>query len=79
MMRKLLPFLLLLIGCNQTKIKPGDHVLNCVVDSIEIKQPASVAEVYQSYVYHTNCNTSVTTNKSDSYHIGDTITYIYRK
>jgi hypothetical protein len=71
---------LLIEGCNsKPKIEPGDKVVKCVIDSMSMEGPHSTIEVNNQYHYYTNCGERVTTNRDDVYHIGDTITYVYKK
>jgi len=73
-------FAMIFVGCeNSNKIEPGDRIEKCVIDSFEVKQPVSVAEFEQSYIYYTNCGTRIISRSSGAYKIGDTITYVYKK
>lgn len=68
------------LGCNVTpKIEPGDKVVKCVIDSMSMEGPHSTIEVNNQYHYYTNCGEKITANRNDVYHIGDTITYVYKK
>jgi hypothetical protein len=71
---------LLIIGCGeQPKIEKGDLVCECIIDSIQIKQSISTIEPDPMYIVYTNCGTKLQTYRNDIYHIGDTITYLYKK
>ena len=77
----LLSSLLLTIGCSQTPntIEPGDTVVKCVIDSIEMKQERSTIEVGPYYTYYTDCGEKITTKNNLVYEVGDTITYVYKR
>lgn len=72
---------LLTIGCSQTPntIEPGDTIVKCVIDSIEMKQERSTIEVGPYYTYHTDCGEKITTKNNLVYKVGDTITYVYKR
>jgi hypothetical protein len=70
----------LLSGCeNRNRIEPGDKVVKCVIDSAWVKQPVAINELTPKYYYKTDCGEKFSTDRSDIYKIGDTITYIYKK
>ena len=70
----------LVTSCNTPpKIEPGDKVVKCVIDSMEVKEPHSTIEPNNQYFYYTNCGTHIITTRNDVYKIGDTITYVYKK
>ncbi len=71
----------LTIGCGQTPntIEPGDTVVKCVIDSIEMKQERSTIEVGPYYTYYTDCGEKITTKNNLVYEVGDTITYVYKR
>lgn len=79
-MRKLLLLSLLFIGCGDPpKIEPGDKVVKCVIDSMSMKERASVMDIEPTFYYYTKCGERIITHRYDVYHIGDTITYVYKK
>jgi hypothetical protein len=68
------------LGCDtKPNIEPGDTVVKCVIDSMSMEGPHSTIEVDNQYYYYTNCGQKVKTNRNDIYHVGDTITYVYKK
>jgi hypothetical protein len=73
--------LLLTLGCSQkpNTIEPGDIVVKCVIDSIDVKQERSSIEVGPYYTYYTDCGEKLTTKNNLIYNIGDTITYVYKR
>lgn len=69
-----------LISCtDKNKIEPGDIVKKCVIDSSSVSPPRSTINPDPVFTYYTNCGEILTTNRSGTYHIGDTITYVYKK
>jgi hypothetical protein len=80
-MRKLfLLFIFFMVGCiERPKIEKGDIVIKCVITECEILEPNSTIEPGYNYKYYTNCGEVLTTKNSSIYHIGDTITYVYKK
>lgn len=82
-MKKILGILLLysIVGCGRTPntIEPGDTIVKCVIDSIEMKQEHSTIEVGPYYTYHTDCGEKITTKNNLVYKVGDTITYVYKR
>jgi len=82
MKKFLLPLLLFsIIGCGRTPntIEPGDVVVKCVIDSVDVKQERSTIEVGPYYTYYTDCGEKLTTKNNSVYKIGDTITYVYKR
>ena len=76
----LLPIILFIVSCGETpKIEEGDLVCECIIKSVQIKESMSTIEPEPIYLYQTNCNTVLNTKNSDIYHVGDTITYVYKK
>ena len=76
----LLPAILFIMSCGETpKIEKGDLVCECIIESVQIKESISTIEPEPIYIYQTNCKTVLSTNNSDIYHVGDTITYVYKK
>jgi hypothetical protein len=67
-------------SCNQKpKIENGDLVVKCVVDSVWVKKSPSTLEIEPSWYIKTSCGEIHKVNKIHLYHIGDTITYVYKK
>ncbi len=80
MKKILLGLPILLLSCQGGyKIEPGDIVVKCVIDSLEIHPSVSTIEPGSVYVYHTDCGEKITTRNSNVYHLGDTVTYVYKK
>ena len=76
----LLPFILFTLSFEKTpKIEKGDLVCECIIESVQIKESISTIEPEPIYIYQTNCKTVLSTNNGDIYHVGDTITYVYKK
>lgn len=76
----LLPTFIFFMGCGERpKIEKGDLVCKCIIDSISVKQSVSTIEPEPTYIFYTNCNTKLQSYRDDVYHIGDTITYVYKK
>lgn len=82
-MKKILGILLLysIVGCGKTPdtIEPGDVVKKCVIVDMEFKQERSTIEYGPFYTYTTDCGEKLTTKNDLVYHIGDTITYVYKR
>jgi hypothetical protein len=67
-------------SCNQKpKIENGDLVIKCVVDSVWVKKSPSTLDIEPSWYIKTSCGEIHKVNKIHPYHIGDTITYVYKK
>jgi hypothetical protein len=79
-MKFILPISLLtiLIGCNNPMNNKDVVFKKCVIDSTSVREPRSTIEIDKTYYYHTDCGQSFL-SKSDSYDIGDTITFYYYK
>ena len=70
-MKKLLPLLLLFMGCANVQ---QQHV-NCVIDSVWQAPQTSVAQPYPMYNFRTDCGTILSLPNKE-YNVGDTIKYI---
>ena len=82
MKKFLIPVLLYsIIGCSRTPetIEPGDIVVKCVIDSVEVRTERSTIEYGPYYTYYTDCGERITTKNNLVYNIGDTITYVYKR
>jgi len=64
---------------NDFKIEEGDIVKRCVIDSMFITDSPSTIEPGNRYHYRTTCGQTIVTRRNEVYHIGDTITYVYKK
>jgi hypothetical protein len=73
-----LPFFLISCQGGYT-IEPGDIVVKCVIDSLDVKPYVSTIEPYPIYTYYTDCGEKIVTRNNQVYHIGDTVTYVYKK
>ena len=71
----------LLTGCSKpsNRIEPGDLVIKCVVDSTWTKQGPATIPVEPNYYIKTSCGEIHKVNNPNVYHVGDTITYVYKK
>ena len=71
----------LFAGCSNSKnkIEPGDLVIKCVVDSTWTKQGPATIPVEPNHYIKTSCGEIHKVNNPNVYHIGDTITYVYKK
>ena len=71
----------LFVGCSNSKnkIEPGDLVIKCVVDSTWTKQGPATIPVEPNHYIKTSCGEIHKVNNPNVYHIGDTITYVYKK
>jgi hypothetical protein len=72
----LTPFLGCYDGGYPMKIVETRH---CLVDSIELKKSSEPMARGFIYVYHTNCDVTITESGPRRYSIGDTIKFIYKK
>jgi len=79
-MKKLIFLSLFLTSCQEFgKIEPGDIVKKCVIDTMFITDSPSTIEPGNRYHYRTDCGQTFVTRRNNVYHIGDTITYVYKK
>jgi len=76
----LLPTFLFFMGCGERpKIEKDDLICKCIIESVNSRQSASTIEPEPRYIYNTNCGTTLYSHREDVYHIGDTVTYVYKK
>jgi len=80
MKKFLIPLIVLFLSsCSDTpKITKNDLVKKCVITSMTEKQPISVMDIEPMYIFTTECGTKFTSKRNDVYHIGDTVTYVYK-
>lgn len=70
---------LLITSCGEKpKITKDDLVKQCVITSMVEKERISVMDIEPSYIFTTECGTKFTSKRDDVYHIGDTVTYVYK-
>ena len=69
-----------LFGCvNRISVKNGDVIKKCVINRFDVSQPSSTIEPGYRYNYYTECGEKITVRQTNIYHIGDTVTLIYKK
>ena len=71
----------LFVGCNKPTqhIESGDLVIKCIVDSTWTKQGPATIPVEPNHYIKTSCGDIHKVNNPNVYHVGDTITYVYKK
>ena len=71
---------ILFFSCNgKPVIGKDDTVKKCIINRVSVKQSISTIEPGLKYTYYTECGEKITTSRHDVYHIGDTLTFIYKK
>jgi hypothetical protein len=76
----LLSLLLLIVGCGPNpKIEPGDTIKKCVITNLYLREEMSTIEPGPCYIYTTDCGYVLQTRNPNSYNIGDTLFYVYKR
>lgn len=80
-MRFIIPFFIFcFFGCtNKRIVHEGDILKKCVITSFRVVEPRSTIEPGYRYRYYTECGEKITVSQKNLYHIGDTITVVYKK
>ena len=64
---------------NKFTVNDNDVVKKCVIKRFDITSPSSSIEPGYRYNYYTECGEKITVRQTNIYHIGDTVTLIYKK
>lgn len=64
---------------NKLTVSNDDTIKKCVINRFDITYPSSTIEPGYRYNYYTECGEKITVRQTNLYHIGDTVTLIYKK